>query len=59
MTKGRPGACGGDVAQSSDALPSSLKVLGVALHEQSDDKPEQSQNSGEDLDGKNLDEARA
>lgn len=58
MTKGRPGACGWDVAQASDALPSSLKVLGVALHEQSDDKSEQTQNGGEDLDGKNLDETR-
>ena len=34
----------------------SLEVLGVALHEQSNDETEQSENGSENLDGKDLDE---
>lgn len=36
----------------------SLEVLGIALHEQSDDETEQSENGSENLDGENLDEPR-
>jgi hypothetical protein len=35
----------------------SLKVLSVALHKQSNDEPEQSENRSKDLDGKDLDES--
>ena len=45
-------------ASQYEILPSSLKVLCVALHQQANDESKQSENGGEDLDGKNLDEAR-
>jgi hypothetical protein len=38
-------------------LEPSLKVLCVALHEQSNDEAEQSENSSKNLNGKDLDES--
>ena len=57
MTKDRPGV---SLWASMDRqlLPRSLKVLCIALHEQANDETEQTENSGEDFNGQNLDEPR-
>lgn len=56
MIKDRPGGFFRNFAQANKVPVSSLKVLCVALHQQSNDKSKQSENSGKDFDSENLDE---